>query len=170
MASFFSLQNNVDDGANGERLLPNLGASAADFIPHKPILLRNRGDNSNCSYSPLAPSSSSSSRAASVLLLMPLSRNRRRKRNRRNPPAPPSLPPTVGATLVSAQPQPAIFPAVDFSTSPNSEHLTVWMNTYNPLLNSRIDFSVQRNDKFNYDGNFKGWCLDRGFGLSAACA
>ena len=179
MASFFTLQNNnnVYDGANGESLLSHLGASAADFIPYEPILLRRRrGDNSNCSYSPLAPSAASSTSssstnrtvpaAASALPpLVPLSQNQRRKRNRRNPPAPPSLPPTVGALVEPAQPQPGIFPNDDFSG-----YLLLWMNTYNPLINSRLDFSVRRNSEFNYGGDFKGWCLGRGIGFSAACA
>ena len=167
MASFFTLQNNnnVYDGANGESLLSRLGASAADFIPYEPILLqKRRGGNSNCSYSPLAPSVASSTSSSSTNHTVPLSRNQRRKQNRRNPPAPPTLPPTVADLVIPAQPQPGIFPNDDFSG-----YLLLWMNTYNPLIN-RLDFSVRRNSKFNYEGDFKGWCFDRGFGFSAACA
>ena len=164
MASFFTL-----DGANGEsNLLSRLGASAADFTPYEPILLRRRGGNSNCSYSPLAPSVASTTSSNSNIFIapsaVPLSRNQRRKKNRRNP-APPSLPPTAADLVVPAQAQPATFPDYD-----SSGYLLLWMNTYNPLINNRIDLSVRRNSEFNYEGDFKGWCFDRGLGFSAACA
>ena len=167
MASFFTL-----NGANGEsNLLSRLGASAADFTPYEPILLRRRGGNSNCSYSPLAPSvaSTTSSNSNSNIFIapsaVPLSRNQRRKKNRRNPAPPPSLPPTAADLVVPAQPQPGTFPDYD-----SSGYLLLWMNTYNPLINNRIDLSARRNSEFNYEGDFKGWCFDRGLGFSAACA
>ena len=66
MASFFTLNN---DGANGKQLtLADLGAPAANWTPYVPFMLRNhhRGDNSNCCYSPLAPSSLPASSTTSV--------------------------------------------------------------------------------------------------------
>ena len=138
IASFFTFSHNVD-GANGERLLSHLGASAADYVPYRPIMLRNRGDNSNCHYSPSSATSSNQHHhpVLPVPVPAPLSRNQRRRRNRRNPPTPPSLPSTVADLTTPALPQSAIFP----DDLGKSEYLTLWMHSYKPYINRRIDFN-----------------------------
>ena len=134
-----------------------LGASASDFVPYAPFFKQQTTNSIQTTWRPYSDQDSR---------WQPLSKNQRRKQNKRNPPQQSTfLPPTAADLVIPAPPQPATFPAYD-----SSGYLLLWMNTYNPLINNRIDLSARRNSEFNYDGDFKGWCFDRGLGFSAACA
>ena len=44
------------------------------------------------------------------------------------------------------------------------------MNAYNPYIISSSSNRVNRVNKFNFNGDFYGWCKKRGLGASAPCA
>ena len=138
--------------------ISRLGALASDFAPYRPML----------PYQPMLPSSSSSSSwqpySKQDDRWLQRSKNQRRKQNKKNPPPQsPFLPPTINNLVVPAPPQPSTF-------ADNNEYLDTWMNTYNPYISSFNSNRINRINKFNYNGNFYNWCMERGLGASAPCA
>ena len=143
-------------------VISRLGASASDYKPYEPFfapsIINNHGhqqSNDNLKWQPYSKQ---------VDRWLQRSKNQRRKQNKKHPPPQsPFLPPTLNNLVVPAPPQPATF-------NDNSEYLDTWMNMYNPYISSSSFNNNNGVSKFNYNGDFYGWCKKRGLGASAPCA